>query len=45
MVSMNILIFHQSNVELVPQKENLKGAKMRTVMKFTIYIEQYLQVT
>ena len=45
MVSMNILIFHENNVELVPQKENFKSGKIRTAMKYIIYKEQYLQVT
>ena len=42
---MSVLIFHQSNVELVTQKENFKCTKIRTVMKYIIEIEQYLQVT
>ena len=45
MVSMSILVFHQSNVELLSQKENFKGAKIRTVMKYILYIEQHLQMT
>ena len=45
MVSMSILVFHQSNVELLPQKENFKGAEIRTAMKYIIQIEQNLQVT
>ena len=44
MVSMSILVFYQSNVELLPQKENFKGAKIRTAMKYTI-LEQLLLVT
>ena len=34
---MSILVFHQSNVELLPQKENFKGAKIRTAMKYILY--------
>ena len=33
---MSILEFHQSNVELLPQKENFKGAKIRTAMKYYV---------
>ena len=33
---MSILKFHQSNVELVPQKDNVKGATIRTAMKYII---------
>ena len=34
MVSMSILVFHQSNVELLPKKEDFKGARTRTAMKY-----------
>ena len=37
MVSMSILVFHQSNVELLPQKKNFKDAKIRTAVKYIIY--------
>ena len=32
LVSKSIIIFHQSNVELVLQKDNFEGAKIRTCM-------------
>ena len=35
MVSVSILVFHQSNGELLPQKENFNGGKIITAMKYT----------
>ena len=31
LVRKSILVFHESNVELIQQKDNFKGAKIRTV--------------
>ena len=36
MANKNTLAFHQSNVELLPQKKNFKGTKIRTAMKYMI---------